>query len=116
MVVHLLLLKFSMSYANGSVHCRLEAENINHWAKHHFKAGLQFYRFWIQLLHYIQITTYFLFSLPNPVLLSKRPGASPIKILQRKFYAMLIFKDPDWLINLSSQSECLKKRSVKFTL
>ena len=36
------------------------------------------------------------------------PGASPIKILQRKFYTMLIFKHPDWLINLSSQSECLK--------
>ena len=36
------------------------------------------------------------------------PGASPIKILQRKFYAMLIFKHPDWLLNLSSQSECLK--------
>ena len=38
----------------------------------------------------------------------KGPGASPIKILQHKFYAMLIFKHPDWLINLSSQSECLK--------
>ena len=36
------------------------------------------------------------------------PGASPIKILQRKFYATLIFKHLDWLINLSSQSECLK--------
>ena len=36
------------------------------------------------------------------------PGASPIKILKRKFYAMLIFKHLDWLINLSSQSECLK--------
>ena len=36
------------------------------------------------------------------------PGAYPIKILQRKFYALLIFKHPDWLINLSSQSECLK--------
>ena len=35
-------------------------------------------------------------------------GASPIKILHRKFYATLIFKHPDWLINLSSQSECLK--------
>ena len=28
-----------------------------------------------------------------------RPGASPIKILQRKFYATLIFKHLDWLIN-----------------
>ena len=37
-----------------------------------------------------------------------QPGASPIKNLQHKFYAMLIFKHPDWLINLSSQSECLK--------
>ena len=37
-----------------------------------------------------------------------KAGASPIKILQRKFYATLIFKHPDWLINLSSQSECLK--------
>ena len=36
------------------------------------------------------------------------PGASPVKILQRKFYAMLIFKHPDWMIHLSSQSECLK--------
>ena len=36
------------------------------------------------------------------------PGAYPIKILQHKFYAMLIFKHPDWLINLSSQSKCLK--------
>ena len=35
-------------------------------------------------------------------------GAYPIKILQQKFYATLIFKHPDWLINLSSQSECLK--------
>ena len=35
-------------------------------------------------------------------------GASPIKILQRKFYATLIFKHPDWFENLSSQSECLK--------
>ena len=34
--------------------------------------------------------------------------AYPIKNLQRKFYATIIFKDPDWLINLSSQSECLK--------
>ena len=34
-------------------------------------------------------------------------GASPIKILQRKFYTTLIFKHLDWLINLSSQSECL---------
>ena len=40
--------------------------------------------------------------------LQLRPGAYPIKILQRKFYAMLIFKHPDWLINLSSQSKCLK--------
>ena len=39
---------------------------------------------------------------------SWRPGASPIKILQRKFYATLIFKHPDWFENLSSQSECLK--------
>ena len=37
-----------------------------------------------------------------------RPGTYPIKILLRKFYAMLIFKNPDWLINLSSQSECVK--------
>ena len=36
------------------------------------------------------------------------PGAYPIKILQHKFYAMLIFKHPDWLINLSSQSKCFK--------
>ena len=36
------------------------------------------------------------------------PGASPIKILQNKFYAMLILNHPDWLINLSRQSECLK--------
>ena len=36
------------------------------------------------------------------------PGAYPIKILQRKLYAMLIFKHPDWLIHLSSQSEYLK--------
>ena len=43
------------------------------------------------------------------------PGASPVKILQRKFYDTLIFKHPDWLINLISQSECFKKRSVKFT-
>ena len=35
-------------------------------------------------------------------------GASPIKILQCKFYATLIFNHSDWLINLSSQSECLK--------
>ena len=34
--------------------------------------------------------------------------ASPIKILQRKFYATLLFKHPDWFKNLSSQSECLK--------
>ena len=37
-----------------------------------------------------------------------RPGTYPIKILLRKFYAMLIFNNPDWLINLSSQSECVK--------
>ena len=33
-------------------------------------------------------------------------GTNPIKILQRKFYAKLIFKHPDWLKNLSCQSEC----------
>ena len=38
----------------------------------------------------------------------KSAGAYPIKNLQSKIYAMLIFKHPDWLINLSSQSECLK--------
>ena len=37
-----------------------------------------------------------------------QPGGYPIKILQRKIYATIIFKHPDWLINLSSQSECLK--------
>ena len=36
------------------------------------------------------------------------PGAYPLNILQHKFYATIIFKHPDWLINLSSQSECLK--------
>ena len=35
-------------------------------------------------------------------------GTNPINILQRKFYATLIFKHPDWLINLRSQSECSK--------
>ena len=44
-------------------------------------------------------------------------GAYPIKILQGKFYATLIFKHPDWLINSSSQSKCLKNwRSLKFKL
>ena len=35
------------------------------------------------------------------------------KNLQHKFYGRLIFKHPDWLINLSSQSECLKMYAVK---
>ena len=32
------------------------------------------------------------------------------KILQHRFYTTIIFKHPDWLINLSSQSECLKNQ------
>ena len=41
-------------------------------------------------------------------LLIEKPGTNPIKILRRKFYATLIFKHTDWLINLRSQSECSK--------
>ena len=37
------------------------------------------------------------------------PGAGPIKILQRKFYSMQIFKHFDWLKKLSIQSKCFKK-------
>ena len=43
-----------------------------------------------------------------PPVQNGKPGASPIKILQRKFYATLLFKHPDWFKNLSSQLECLK--------
>ena len=37
-----------------------------------------------------------------------RPGTDPIKILQRKFYAMQFFQDSDWLNIFRIQSECLK--------
>ena len=35
-------------------------------------------------------------------------GASSIKILEHKFYALLILMLSDWLKNLSGQSKCLK--------
>ena len=37
-----------------------------------------------------------------------KPGASPIKILQRKFYAIQFFKHSDWLLKFINQSGCLK--------
>ena len=36
------------------------------------------------------------------------PGTDPIKILQRKFYAMQFFKHSDWLLKFINQSGCLK--------
>ena len=33
-----------------------------------------------------------------------RPGAGPIKILLRKFYAKLYFKHFDWLLKIFNQS------------
>ena len=38
------------------------------------------------------------------------PGTDPIKILQRKFYAMQFFKHSDWLLKFINQSGCLKIR------
>ena len=38
------------------------------------------------------------------------PGAGPIKILHRLFYATQIFNQSDWLKILSSQSKCLKNK------
>ena len=35
-------------------------------------------------------------------------GPGPINILQRKFYATLIFKHSDWLLKNVNQSGCLK--------
>ena len=37
-----------------------------------------------------------------------KPGARPMQILQRKSYALWIFKHSDWLKNLGSQSKYLK--------
>ena len=37
-----------------------------------------------------------------------RTGPGPINILQRKFYATLIFKQSDWLLKFVNQSGCLK--------
>ena len=36
------------------------------------------------------------------------PGTDPITSLQRKFYAMQIFKHSDWLLKFINQSGCLK--------
>ena len=37
-----------------------------------------------------------------------RSGPGPINILQCKFYAMLIFKQSDWLLKFVNQSGCFK--------
>ena len=35
-------------------------------------------------------------------------GLGPLKILQRKLYATLIFKRSDWLLKFINQSGCLQ--------
>ena len=44
----------------------------------------------------------------HQILHFKSPGTDPIKILQRKFYAMQFFKHSDWLLKFLNQSGCLK--------
>ena len=61
---------------------------------------------WVQILQ--KRTVFSLKCWLKRTKINKRPGAYPIKILQPKFYATIIFKHHDWLINLSSRSECLK--------
>ena len=37
------------------------------------------------------------------------PWARPYKHFQCKYYAMLVFKHSDWLLNFLNQSDCLKR-------
>ena len=40
--------------------------------------------------------------------ITTRPGAYPIKILQRKFYFTKFFRHSDWILNILNQSKSWK--------